>query len=85
MVARRERFQQRPQDLIMDDGAVKLAFFCDPDGTALYLCDTAQPLLVPTRARHRPPNLAGHSPQGKPVTVRSSSSVEVLVQQFRQR
>lgn len=37
-------FQQHRQDPIVNDGAVKLAFFCDPDGTAVYLCDTAQPL-----------------------------------------
>ncbi len=38
------KFQQHGQDPIVDDGAVKLAFFSDPDGTALYLCETAQPL-----------------------------------------
>ena len=43
-IARRERFQQHRQDPIMDDGAVKLAFFSDPDGNALYLCTPAQPL-----------------------------------------
>ena len=26
------------------DGAVKLAFLSDPDGTGLYLCEAAQPL-----------------------------------------
>lgn len=38
------RFQQHGQDPIVNGGAVKLAFFSDPDGTALYLCETAQPL-----------------------------------------
>ena len=37
------RFGQHGRDPIVDDGAVKLAFFSDPDGTALYLCETAQP------------------------------------------
>lgn len=37
------RFQQHGQDPIVDDGAVKLAFFSDPDGNALYLCETTQP------------------------------------------
>ncbi len=37
------RFQQHGKGPIVDDGAVKLAFFSDPDGTALYLCETAQP------------------------------------------
>jgi catechol 2,3-dioxygenase-like lactoylglutathione lyase family enzyme len=27
---------------IVDDGAVKLAFFGDPDGNALYLCETTR-------------------------------------------
>lgn len=80
------RFQQHRQNPIVDDGTVKLAFFSDPDGTAQYLCETAQPLSgADPPARHRFPNLAGRSPRGKPVAVRASSSVEVLVQQFRQR
>ena len=37
------KFQQHGQDPIADDGAVKLAFVSDPDGTALYLCETGQP------------------------------------------
>ncbi len=36
------RFQQHGQNPIVDDGAVKLAFFSDPDGAALNLCETAQ-------------------------------------------
>lgn len=28
---------------IVDDGPVKLAFFTDPDGSALYLCETVKP------------------------------------------
>jgi len=28
----------------VDDGAVKLAFYSDPNGAARYLCETAHPL-----------------------------------------
>ncbi len=38
------RFHQHGQDPIVNDGAVKLAFFSNPDGTAVYLRETAQPL-----------------------------------------
>ncbi|MEE9128761.1 MAG: VOC family protein [Phycisphaerales bacterium] len=38
------RFQQHGPDPIVEDGAVNLAFLSDPDGNALYLCETAQPL-----------------------------------------
>ncbi len=27
--------------VVLDDGPIKLAFFADPDGTELYLCETA--------------------------------------------
>ncbi len=37
------RLHQHGRDSIVDDGAVKLAFFSDPDGAALYLRETAQP------------------------------------------
>lgn len=40
--ALRERgvvFQEHEDRVVIDDGAVKLAFFSDPDGTELYLCE----------------------------------------------
>ena len=42
------RLQYRAGDhfamIDVGDGAVKLAFLSDPDGTGLYLCEAAQPL-----------------------------------------
>ena len=32
-------FQEHEGGVVIDDGAVKLAFFRDPDGTELYLCE----------------------------------------------
>ncbi len=32
---------QNAGDVVVDDGAVKLAYFHDPDGTELYLCESA--------------------------------------------
>ncbi len=32
-------FQEHDGAAVIDDGAVKLAFFNDPDGTELYLCE----------------------------------------------
>jgi catechol 2,3-dioxygenase-like lactoylglutathione lyase family enzyme len=37
--ARGVTFKERDGSAIVDDGAVKLAFFGDPDGTELYLCE----------------------------------------------
>ena len=40
---RRVRFQSRDGKApISNDGAVKLAFFSDPDGNALYLCEVGR-------------------------------------------
>ena len=39
LLARGVRFQERDGKAVVDDGAVKLAFFTDPDGTDLYLCE----------------------------------------------
>lgn len=33
-------FEEHGGRVVIDDGSVKLAFFQDPDGTALYLCET---------------------------------------------
>jgi catechol 2,3-dioxygenase-like lactoylglutathione lyase family enzyme len=35
-------FREEDGQPIVDDGAVKLAFFADPDGTDLYLCEVAR-------------------------------------------
>jgi catechol 2,3-dioxygenase-like lactoylglutathione lyase family enzyme len=32
-------FEDRGRGPVIDDGAVKLAFFSDPDGNSLYLCE----------------------------------------------
>lgn len=37
--ARGVTFKEHDGSAIVDDGAVKLAFFGDPDGTELYLCE----------------------------------------------
>jgi catechol 2,3-dioxygenase-like lactoylglutathione lyase family enzyme len=39
------RFDTRPGNgrAVVDDGAVKLAFFTDPDGNDLYLCEVKKP------------------------------------------
>ena len=65
--------------IFVTDMARAVAFYTEILGLRLTTAVGHRP------ARHRLPNLAGHSPQGKPVAMRSSSSVEVLVQQFRQR
>jgi catechol 2,3-dioxygenase-like lactoylglutathione lyase family enzyme len=33
------RFQEHEGRVVIDDSTVKLAFFTDPDGTVLYLCE----------------------------------------------